>query len=90
VINEISVPLMRRAVKGGRGSKAAKRIFAVVAHGDDPVAQRLILLGLEKFLERPQAAAFELLGAAVDAATISETVVRAMAAREAATVGEAA
>jgi hypothetical protein len=55
----------------------------VLPDGDDPVAQRLILLGLEKFFERPQAAAFELLGVSVDAAT-SETVVRAMAAREAA------
>jgi hypothetical protein len=82
--DEITVPMIRRAVKGGRGSKAAQRIFALVAHGDDPAAQRLILLGLEKFLDKPLAVAAELTGATIDVETISATVVRAMAAREAA------
>jgi hypothetical protein len=82
--DQITVPMIRRAVKGGRGSKAAQRIFAMIAYGDDPAAQRLILLGLEKFLERPQAIAAELTGATIDAESISATVVRAMAAREAA------
>jgi hypothetical protein len=84
--NQITVPMIRRAVKGGGDSKAAQRIFAMVAHGDEPAAQRLILLGLEKFLERPQAAIAELTGATVDAASISATVVKAMTAREAAMV----
>jgi hypothetical protein len=84
--NQITVPMIRRAVKGGADSKAAQRIFAMVAHGDEPAAQRLILLGLEKFLERPQAAIAELTGATVDAASISATVVKAMTAREAAMV----
>jgi hypothetical protein len=82
--HEITVPMIRRAVKGGRGSKAAQRIFAMVAHGDEPVAQRLILLGLEKFLDKPLAIAAELTGATIDVETISATVVKAMGAREAA------
>jgi hypothetical protein len=82
--NQITVPMIRRAVKGGGDSKAAQRIFAMVAHGDEPAAQRLILLGLEKFLDKPLAIAAELTGATIDVETINVTVVRAMAAREAA------